>query len=205
MSQAAIPVKAAEAAILAVAVGASAGAVEVLLQLLPALPASFPLPVFVVVHIPRYQETALAHLFDERSQVEVKDAEDKELIRSGVVYFAPADYHLLVEPDRKRLSLSSDEPVLYSRPAIDVLLESAADAYGEHLLAIVLTGASADGAAGLRAVCTAGGRGVVQDPESAYASVMPRHAVNACPEAKVLSVEGIAKLLQSLPRDPSMP
>ncbi len=180
----------------AVVIGASVGAIEALLSILPALPATYPLPVMVVVHVPADKKSTLADLFAARCAIAVKEAEDKEPVRPGTVYFAPADYHLLVEPDFS-LSLSSDEPVLYSRPAIDVLFESAADAYGTSLTGVVLTGGSSDGAHGLRAVVDAGGTALVQTPESADGATMPRAALAACPEARALSLEEIALCLKS--------
>lgn len=180
----------------AVVIGASAGAIEALSALLPTLPPDYPLPVLIVVHIPRDRGSALAELYRPRCRVEVKEAEDKEPIRPGVVYFAPPDYHLLVEPDR-RLSLSSDEPVLFSRPSIDVLFESAADVYGEALLGVVLTGANSDGAHGLRQICEAGGHALVQDPAAAQAALMPQAALAACPAARVLNLEQLSEALRT--------
>jgi two-component system chemotaxis response regulator CheB len=117
-----------------VVIGASAGAVPALLTLLPALPASYPLPVLIVVHVPPDRDNALVDLFAAKSQIAIKEAEDKEEIVPGTVYFAPSDYHLLAETDGT-LSLSADQVVHHSRPAIDVLLETAADAYGAALVA----------------------------------------------------------------------
>jgi two-component system chemotaxis response regulator CheB len=178
----------------AVVIGASAGAVDALSAILPALPETFPLAVLVVVHLPPDKKSIMAELFRGKCRVKVKEAEDKEPALPGTVYFAPPDYHLLAEPGG-RLSLSNEEPVLYSRPSIDVLFESAADAYGESLIGVILTGASADGARGLKAVCEAGGRALVQDPNSAGAVVMPQAAISACPGAEVLSLEEIAARL----------
>jgi two-component system, chemotaxis family, protein-glutamate methylesterase/glutaminase len=113
------------------------------------------------------------------------------------VYFAPPDYHLLVEKD-KSLSLSSDEPVLFSRPSIDVLFESAADAYGPGLLGVILTGANQDGASGIKAVTKSGGGAVVQRPGDAFAPAMPEAALAVCPTARVLSIEEIAAYLQEV-------
>jgi two-component system chemotaxis response regulator CheB len=113
----------------AVVIGASAGALEALSVILPALPAGYGLPVFVVVHLPPDTRSILADLFQAKCHIPVREAEDKEPIRGGTIYFAPPNYHLLIEADRN-VSLSSDEPVLFSRPSIDVLFESAADAYG---------------------------------------------------------------------------
>jgi two-component system chemotaxis response regulator CheB len=179
----------------AVVIGASVGAIDALSAILPALPAGYPLPVLVVVHVPPDKKSLLADLFAERCGLTVKEAEDKEPIVDGTIYFAPSDYHL-VEPDFT-LSLSNEEPVLYSRPAIDVLFESAADAYGDSLVAVVLTGASSDGAHGLRAVIDAGGRGLVQDPADAEGIAMPSAALRSCPEARALSLEAIANALKT--------
>jgi two-component system chemotaxis response regulator CheB len=181
----------------AVAIGASAGALQALSAILPALPERFNLPVFVVVHVPPDKRSVLAELFQAKCRVPVREAEDKEPITLGTVYFAPPDYHLLIEVD-KSLALSSDEPVLFSRPSIDVLFETAADAYGAGLIAIVLSGANQDGSKGLNAVVAAGGIGIVQDPASAFASAMPVAAIAACPGARVMSLEAIAGFLQEL-------
>lgn len=181
----------------AVAIGASAGGVQALLAILPGLPADYPLPVLVVVHVPPDRSNSLVPLFQARCRLEVKEAEDKEPARPGVVYFAPSDYHLLVEADGC-LSLSSDELVNHSRPAIDVLLESAADAYGPALAAVMLTGANDDGAAGLKAVAQAGGLAVVEEPATAFAATMPAAALRAAPDARVLSLPAIAACLREL-------
>jgi two-component system, chemotaxis family, protein-glutamate methylesterase/glutaminase len=181
----------------AVVIGASAGAYEAISVILRALPADFPAPVFVVVHLPPDKKSLLPVLLGKLCEVEVREAEDKVQSRKGVVYIAPPDYHLLVEADG-RLTLYYDEPVLYSRPSIDVLFEAAADAYGPALVGIVLTGANNDGAAGLRAICDAGGVALVQRPDLAYSKAMPHAALASCPEARAMSLEEIASyLLQS--------
>jgi two-component system chemotaxis response regulator CheB len=186
-----------DSAITAVAIGASAGAVQALLHILPPLPASLPVPVMIVVHVPADRNNALVSLFEARCAIAVKEAEDKEPALPGTVYFAPSDYHLLVEKDGT-LALSADEPVNYSRPAIDVLLESAADAFGEGLVGIVLTGANQDGADGLHAVAAAGGIAIVQDPGSAMSSAMPAAALARCPDARVETLDGITAFLVNL-------
>lgn len=181
----------------AIVIGASAGALDALSAILPALPMGFKLPVVVVVHVPPDKRSVLSELFQAKCQVSVREAEDKEPLIGGTIYFAPPDYHLLVETD-KYLSLSSDEPVLFSRPSIDVLFESAADAYGPALIAIVLTGANHDGAKGMRAVVEAGGTALVQNPQGAFASAMPEAAIEMCPSASVLSLSAIAEYLQEV-------
>ena len=170
----------------AVAIGASAGGVEVLSVLLSSLPASCRASFFIVMHIPRERPSLLAEVFNARCALPVREAEDKEPVQPGTVYFAPPDYHLLLDRG-PILALSSDEPVHFSRPSIDVLIESAADIYGERLLGLILTGANQDGAAGLAAVGRAGGRTVVQDPESAAVAYLPQAALQQGPVDFILS------------------
>jgi two-component system chemotaxis response regulator CheB len=175
----------------AVVIGASAGGLGALSQVLKPLPRDFSAPLMAVIHLPPDRDSMTPSLLNDVCALEVVEAEDKIVAEPGCVYFAPPDYHLLVELDG-RLSLSSDDPVLFSRPSIDVLFESAADAYGPNLTAVVLTGANEDGAAGARAVASAGGRVIVQEPQGAYASAMPLAAVAAVPTARVLPLDAIA-------------
>lgn len=156
----------------AIVIGASAGAVEALGNLLPALPANLDVPVIVVVHVPPNRPSLLVELFAPKCSLSVREAEDKEPIADGTVWFAPPGYHLLIESDRT-FALSVDEPVNYSRPSIDVLFESASDVYRERLLALVLTGANQDGAHGAAVVHEAGGLVAVQDPQTASSPTMP--------------------------------
>ncbi|MBW8732885.1 MAG: chemotaxis protein CheB [Asticcacaulis sp.] len=181
----------------AVAIGVSAGGLKALSAILPGLPADFPLPVFIVIHLPPGKTSIVADLFAEKCRIAVREAEDKAPIEPGVVYFAPPDYHLLVDPEGC-LALSSDEPVLFSRPSVDVLFESAADVYGPSLLGIILTGANNDGALGLKTIIKAGGQGLIEKPEEAYASMMPKSAIEACPTARVMSLDDIAAHVRAL-------
>lgn len=183
----------------AVVIGASAGAVQALARILPALPPDYPLAVLVVVHVPADRDNMLVPHFRATCRIAVHEAEDKEPVRAGTVYFAPSDYHMLVEPDRT-ISLSADPLVHYSRPSIDVLFESAADAYGAALAGVVLTGANEDGAAGLKAVADAGGAALAEDPADAYSPAMPRAALDACPAARSMSLDEIASYLAGLQR-----
>jgi two-component system chemotaxis response regulator CheB len=185
------------APIKAVAIGASAGAVQALQAILPALRVGYPLPVLVVVHVPSDRANMLVPLLAAKCELAVREAEDKEPIVGGMIYFAPSDYHLLVEADES-LALSTDEAVNYSRPSIDVLFESAADAYGQGLVGVILTGANHDGAAGLKAVVDAGGVAIVEAPAGAYAAAMPLAALEACPSATTMNLDGIASYLSSL-------
>jgi two-component system chemotaxis response regulator CheB len=182
----------------AVVIGASAGAIQALSRLLPALPATFAVPILIVVHVPA-DRSELVPLFQAKCRIAIKEAEDKEPIEPGRVYFAPPAYHLLVETDRC-ISLSVDEPVLYSRPSIDILFETAADAYRDALTGIILTGANEDGAHGLAAVIRAGGNAIVQDPFDAFSSTMPTAALARSTCARVLSLDAIASHLLTLDR-----
>jgi two-component system chemotaxis response regulator CheB len=183
----------------AVVIGASAGAFDALTAILPLLPDGYRLPIMIVVHMPMDKKSVLAELFQRTCKIAVREAEDKEPIESATAYFAPPDYHLLVERTGS-LALSSDKPILYSRPSIDALFESAADAYGAGLVGIVLTGANSDGAIGLKAVLQAGGTAIVQDPLQAYASAMPEAALATNTGAMKLSLNEIAEYLQKVGR-----
>jgi two-component system chemotaxis response regulator CheB len=181
----------------AVAIGGSAGSVDALGQLLPALSRDAGVAVLVVVHLPRERSSRLVEIFSRRCALRLLEAEDKQPIEPGHVYFAPPDYHLLVEAGAS-LALSTDELVHYSRPAIDVLFESAADVYGGGLMGMVLSGANEDGAAGLLAVSRAGGATFVQSPTEAAASNMPLAALHAVPTSTVLPLAELATLLGSV-------
>lgn len=180
----------------AIAIGASAGGVEALSAVLPALGPGCALPTFVVVHLPRERPSLLSELFASKCSLKVSEAMDKQPIEPGVIYFAPPDYHLLV--DGAHLALSIDELVHYSRPSIDVLFESAANRYGAGLLALVLSGANHDGAAGLKYVAAAGGQTLVQRPDCAVAPQMPEAALAAAPESRALDLRELAATLSTL-------
>ncbi len=178
-------------------IGGSAGALAVLELLFAELPAGYPFPVAATIHQHRHGAGALASVLDARCELEVALARDKEPLRSGHVYLAPPNYHLLVERDH-RLALSVDPREHFSRPSIDVLFESAARAFREHLVAVLLTGANDDGAGGLRAVADRGGMTVVQTPDSAAAPSMPRAALNRVEPDHLLPPPDIARLLGEL-------
>lgn len=186
----------------AVVVGASAGGVEVLSVLLSMIPADCRVSFFVVVHIPRERPSLLPELFAGRCALPVREAEDKEPVQPGTVYFAPPDYHMLIDRG-PALALSGDEPVHFSRPSIDVLFDSAADIYGERLMGVILTGANQDGAEGLAAVGRAGGRTIVQEPDSAAVAFLPRAALEAGPVDAVLSIERLQALFSTWPAEES--
>jgi two-component system chemotaxis response regulator CheB len=181
----------------AVVIGASAGGVEALSILLPALPADSKAAVFVVLHLPRDRPSLLTDIFRRKTAVDVREALDKEPVVPGTVYFAPNNYHLLLDPG-PQLALSVDDLVHHSRPSIDVLFESAADIYRSRLLGIILTGANEDGAEGLAAVHEAGGLTVVQDPATAQSPQMIDAAIKRRLPDFVLPLPAIAALLVTL-------
>ena len=179
----------------AVIIGASAGALEALSAILPELPADLACPVYVVVHVPPHSRSVLAQIFSAKCRLPAIEVSDKEPVTAGSIYFAPPNYHMLVE-DEGHVALSSDPEVLFSRPSIDVAFESAADVWGERLTGIILTGANHDGARGLQAVADGGGVTIVQDPGTAHASAMPEAAIASCPRARVMTLADITAYLQ---------
>ncbi|OZI20178.1 chemotaxis protein CheB [Bordetella genomosp. 9] len=189
------------AAIELVAIGASAGGVDAIGTVLDALPADFPAAIAIVLHLPPDRHSLLAELFAARCVLPVKEVEDKEFIAPGMVYIAAPDYHMLVEPDRS-FALSQDEAVNFSRPSIDLLMESAAIAYRDRLLGIVLTGASQDGAAGLQRVRALGGQAWVQDPDNADSPAMPASAIAQAGADRIMDKATLALALAALGKDP---
>ncbi|MEJ1965306.1 MAG: chemotaxis protein CheB [Gammaproteobacteria bacterium] len=191
------PTEIAEHPIELVVVGGSAGAVEVLQCLMASLTTAFRPAMAVVLHLPPDARGMLHELLAGPTRPPMKLAEDKEPVSPGTVYFASPGYHLLLESGGT-FALSLDEPVHFSRPSIDVLLESAAEAYGARTLGIVLSGANSDGAEGLQAIAEAGGIAVVQMPSSAGVRTMPEAALKACGNSHVADVAAIAALLAAL-------
>ncbi len=181
----------------AVAIGASAGGIDALLVLLEGVPATMRAPILIVLHLPEQHESRLPQVFGARLAVPVKEAEPHAPVEPGTVYFAPPGYHLLVEHDRS-FSLSCDPPVLFSRPSIDVLLESCAEAWRERLACIVLTGANEDGARGLALIAELGGLTAVQDPAEAAHKAMPEAAIAAGRPDYVLPLAGLRRLLHTV-------
>jgi len=181
-------------------VGCSLGGMQALSAIFEALPEEFCVPIVVAQHRHKASNEGLPAFFRRHTALRVADAEDKERLEPGHVYLAPADYHLLVAAGE--LHLSVDDAVRHSRPSIDVLFESAADAYGEHLIGLVLTGANADGAHGAQRIKQRGGLVVVQDPATADARVMPDSVIAAVQVDRILPLEGIASYLADVCRLP---
>jgi two-component system, chemotaxis family, protein-glutamate methylesterase/glutaminase len=185
-------------------IGGSAGGIDALLELLPALPAGYRAAVVCILHLAADRESRLAELFASRVALPVREARDKEPVEPGVVYFAGPGYHLSVERDPVDrdpdlvFSLSCEPPVQFARPAIDLLMESAADACGRGLAAVLLTGANHDGAHGMARVRACGGLAIVQDPLEAHMSAMPEQAIRHSAPDLVLPLAKIAALLPLL-------
>jgi two-component system chemotaxis response regulator CheB len=178
-------------------VGTSWGGLAALRQLVAGMPMTFGMALVLVQHRHKDSDHLLRVLLQERTELRVCEVEDKMPIEHGGVYVAPPDYHTLVEPGH--FSLSTDAPVRYSRPSIDVTFSSAADAYGHRTVGIVLTGANADGSEGLRRISDRGGMALVQDPATAESPTMPAAAVFAVPRARVMPLTGIIDYLAGLP------
>lgn len=180
-----------------VVVGTSWGGLAALRTLIGGLPDSFQMAVTLVQHRHKDSDQLLRALLQERSSLRVYEVEDKMPLEHGHIYVAPPNYHTLIEPGH--FSLSTDAPVRYSRPSIDVTFSSAADSYTHRTVGIVLTGANSDGADGLRRISDRGGFAIVQDPATAESPTMPAAAQKAVPRARVMSLEAIADFLASLP------
>jgi two-component system chemotaxis response regulator CheB len=179
-----------------VVIGTSWGGLSALTAVVSTLPSTFALPLVVVQHRSPDAVGFLAELLQSRTKLCVVEVDDKHPIAAGHVYVAPANYHLLIE--RGFFSLTTDAPVRYSRPSIDVTFGSAADEYGRDTIGIVLTGANEDGALGLRRIADRGGYTIVQDPETAESATMPRSALRLVPRAHVLPLASIATHLVTI-------
>lgn len=182
-----------------VVIGSSVGGLDAVSTVLAALPEGFPLPIVIAQHrgtMPPADGTLQA-IWQRHTALVVCDAEDKSPILPGHVYVAPADYHLMIE-GRDAFALSTGEPVLWARPSIDVLFQTVAEAYGDGAIGVILTGASADGSQGLRAIRARGGCALVQDPSGAVCDVMPRAALATTLVNHVLGPGDLGRMLGAL-------
>jgi len=178
----------------AIVIGVSAGGLEALKQILPELPVSFPVPIIVVQHRHPLSDDSLEKAMDDICKIHVQQINDKTKLEPGIAYFAPPNYHVMIEDDMT-FSLTLDPPVNYSRPSIDVLFESASEIFGDHLVGIILTGANRDGSSGLSMIKKRGGMAIVQDPETASVDAMPLAAIAATNVDYVLKLDLIAEML----------
>lgn len=179
-----------------IVIGGSAGSLDVILRLLPLLKPTMKVPVIIVLHRKISDENILAELLAAKTLLPVKEVEDGDRLVAGTVYIAPADYHLLVEK-QGGLSLDASEKINYSRPSIDVTFESAAEAWGEKLTAIILSGANADGSEGMKIVKRNGGICLAQNPATASNAYMPQYAINHVAVDSILNAEEIAAYINA--------
>jgi two-component system chemotaxis response regulator CheB len=181
----------------AIVIGCSAGGLFALLEILSSLPEYFILPIVIVQHRSKEEPTLLEEVLSHKCRIRIRQAEEKEPIEAGVVYFAPPDYHLLIEEDRT-FSLSFEPPVNFSRPSIDILFETAAAVFRKKLLGIILTGASRDGTEGIKSIRQAKGTTIAQDPATAHYPFMPQSAIDTGCVQHILDLNGIKDLLFSI-------
>ena len=177
-----------------IAIGGSAGSLQVIMELVTAIPEGFPIPLLLTLHRNGLFESGLEELLASRTRLRVREVEEKENILPGTVYVCPSDYHVLIEKDRS-FSLDYSERVHYSRPSIDVSFRSAADVYGQQLVALLLSGANQDGAEGLEYVKMKGGITIVQDPSTADVSFMPQSAISLFAPDHILAPKEMAALI----------
>ena len=182
-----------------IGIGTSWGGLAALTKLLGDLPADFSIPVVVVQHRSPDSERLLGQLLQDATELRVCEIEDKDELTPGTVHLAPANYHVLIE--KGYMSLTTEEPVRFSRPSIDVMLTSAADTYGSAAIGVVLTGANEDGARGLAHLVKRGGRALVQSPKTAEIPIMPEAAIRAVPTGEVLSLDKLVSRLIELSAD----
>jgi two-component system, chemotaxis family, protein-glutamate methylesterase/glutaminase len=180
-----------------VAIGGSAGSLDVLFNMLPLLRQTLPVAIVIVLHRKSSGDSMLVDLFSLKTSLPVKEVEEKDTVLPGNIYLAPADYHLLFERD-ETFSLDYSEKVNYSRPSIDTCFESAAEVFGPRLVGILLSGANADGVEGLIAIKKNGGYTIAQSPESAEVPYMPSKAIQSSDIDEVINPEGLAAFINAL-------
>lgn len=178
----------------AMVIGASAGGANALRHLLAPLPENFKIPIIIVQHLDAHSHNYFVEYLSRYCHLKVKEIDEKEFIEKGYVYIAPPNYHTLIEKD-KSFALTVEERVSYARPSIDILFETAADAFAENLIGVILTGANHDGSNGIKKVKENGGLAIVQDPETAEVDVMPRAAIKCAKVDYILKLEEINKIL----------
>lgn len=178
----------------AIVIGVSSGGMAALKFIFSALPAGFSSAIIVVQHVSARSDNQWIKLLNDISSLNIKEADEKENIEPGNVYIAPSNYHLLIEKD-KTLSLTIDELVNFARPSIDVLFETAAEAYKDKLIGIILTGSNNDGSKGIKRIKECGGLAIIQDPKTAESAYMPTSAITAIQPDHILPLEEIVELL----------
>jgi two-component system chemotaxis response regulator CheB len=180
-----------------IAIGGSAGGISAIQAILKKIPTGFFIPIVVVIHLPANNRGLLSEVLGGWTKSPLREPNDKDPIDSGTIYTAPSGYHLMVEKE-KIFCVNLDEPVQFSIPSIDVFFDSAAQAYGDKVLGVILSGANEDGAEGLCRVIKAGGVGIVQTPSTAQSPLMPSSALKLAPSALSLSPDEIGEFLANL-------
>jgi len=180
-----------------IVIGGSAGSLDVILRMLPLLKTTIQSAIIIVLHRKTSDENILTELLCAKTTLPVKEVEDGDMLIAGTIYVAPADYHLLVEK-QGGLSLDASEKINYSRPSIDATFESAAEAWGEKLTAIILSGGNADGSEGMKVVKQHGGICVAQNPATASSAYMPQYAINHVAVNSILNAEEMAAYINTL-------
>ncbi|MBN2669644.1 MAG: chemotaxis protein CheB [Bacteroidales bacterium] len=181
----------------ALIIGGSAGSFQVIVQLLSHLPENYPLPILLSLHRLKHVRNGFVEALSIKSKIKIIEPHDKEIIKAGVAYLAPANYHMLVDLDR-RISLSIGPQVNHSRPSIDLSFQTAAESYRDKLVGVILSGANKDGAYGLKKVGDYGGFTIVQDPKEAQISTMPTSALNLFNPNKIFTVNQISDFINQL-------
>ena len=181
----------------AIVIGVSSGGMNAMKVMFSLLPKDFNTPIIIVQHISAHSDNLWIKLLNDQNNLSIKEADEKENIEYGKVYIAPPNYHLMIEKD-KTFSLTIDERVNFARPSIDVLFESAAEAYKDKLIGVVLTGSNNDGTNGIKRIQECGGLTIIQDPETAESSYMPASAIAVIKPDYILSLKDIIKLLIKL-------
>ena len=181
-------------------IGGSSGALDALLLMLPTFTLPFNLPIIIILHRSNHADNGLVDLLASKTALQVKEADEKDLLKPGWIYVSPPDYHLLTEDDGT-LSLDASEKVNYCRPSIDVTFVAAAEVYKHNLAAMLLSGANADGAAGLREIKKMGGYCLVQNPAEAMVDYMPRQALQLMEPDRIIDAAGAGRLLNALAKN----
>lgn len=181
----------------AIVIGASAGGLNAFTKIITNLDDNFNIPVLIVQHISPHSDNYITKHLDKLSKIKVKEADEKEKLSSGTVYFAPPNFHMLIEDDHT-ISFSVEAKVSYARPSINVLFESAAYVFGSHLIGILLTGANNDGATGLKIIKEFGGMTIVENPATAEVKTMPKSAINLFQPDQVIELDKISDLLNTI-------
>ncbi len=181
----------------ALVIGGSAGSLEVLLKMLPGLDPALPFPVIIVLHRMSGKDSILTDLLAAKTQLRVKEVDEKDALEPSTIYIAPPNYHLLIENNRT-FSLDASEKVNFSRPSLDVSFESAADVFGKNMAGLLLSGANSDGTAGLKIIAQQGGKVLVQNPLTAVVNYMPAHALEQIEADAILTPDEMPGYINSL-------